>query len=137
MIKNIEFLKQPVLFHGINYKSNSPTDIDAVWRVGKWLIIFEFKYKSTYVKPQQRTTLEEIAKSWDLSDEKKLSWVLYCKHEESAPNGFKLIETDVFEVYHNGKNYKINMNTKKMLLQMATKHNIAPLKNQILNATHP
>jgi hypothetical protein len=135
MIKNIDFLKQPVLFYGINNGSNHPTDIDAVWRVNQWLIIFEFKYKSTYVKPQQKTTLQEIAKSWHLSDEKKLSWVLYCRHDKSAPNGFKLINTDVFEVYHKGENYKMDINTKKLLLQLANKYHITPLKNQITNAT--
>jgi|TARA_R100000081_G_C4725979_1_gene120696 hypothetical protein len=126
LIRNVDHIKQPIDFTGLQNGKLHPTDIDAVLEFDNEAVIFmELKdVKSSGIPVGQRLLLERLVDSWHTSK----SIAMNIVHNQLGSEPIHIHLCDVVAYYMNGKWYDSNINVKDALNKLGKHWEIKKLK---------
>lgn len=131
LVNNIEKLKRPILFNGLQEGNIYPMDIDAVIELhDKYLLLFEVKEQGKPLTAGQSIVLKRIIDSWCRSSVHKKAILFHVTHKPNLKE-VELSECLVENYYSRGKWYNVkNKHTvKDMLHAYGEKYKVDTLRN--------
>ena len=126
LIRNVDHIKQPIDFTGLQNGKLHPSDIDAVLEFNNEAIIFmELKdVKSSGIPTGQRLLLERLVDSWHTSK----AIAMHIVHNQLGSDPIHLHLCDVMSYYMDGEWYNTHKNVKDALNSLGNYWNIQKLK---------
>ena len=126
LIRNVDHIKQPIDFTGLQNGKLHPTDIDAVLEFNNEAIIFmELKdVKSSGIPVGQRLLLERLVDSWHTPK----SIAMKVIHNQLGSEPIQLHLCSVTAYYMNGNWHESKINVKDSLNKLGQYWDIKKLK---------
>ena len=102
VIHNRSRLNQQILFEGLEYGKLSYTDLDFIQeRKGKLLICGDVKVRGIELPLGQRLLIQRLCDKWSIDGSP--AYGVVSEHDVSPNQDVILSQTNIREVYHNGK----------------------------------